>query len=502
MLSLDTSGRIPSFIDEFLSFFLTLVRVCQTLSDEEMNELIVILNTKLNLSCISKVPWLSNYLIIPGYLPIRAIYECLQDKQQIVSSIFPMDIASAIPSHILSQSRPCVSMDLCCSPGGKLVTLMDYSRSQPWQYRLAIGVDISRKRLQTCQSILHSYLASQFAMDESIHHILPRVLLFCADGTSFSASELGELVYDTHVDIEEIVSSNQTGRKRQNKSSRGRVRKKLKALQSSLLQQKSFSPSSAEESGESDPSDLRPEVIGEADVVLVDAQCTHDGSYRHMRYSSASAAWDDSKEDIDTPPCPSPSPTPPCGLSMSQVSKTVRHERNELQALQRGLILNGFDRLRRGGTMIYSTCSHEKAQNEEIVQWFLETSNQRNPNDGTKSATASLVPLPEWCARPQSPPTDFSSFHPLLPSILSSPDEELYSHLLELHHRSAAPSDGTRPNDLSLQSLSHDICRYFASLSSPQGRSSADLPETVSFGRWCGTSGLFMACIQKGSVQE
>jgi 16S rRNA C967 or C1407 C5-methylase (RsmB/RsmF family) len=472
-----------------------------------MNDIIMILNTKLNLSCINRVPWLSNYLIIPGYLPMRAIYECLQDHQQILSAIFPMDIASAIPSHILSQSCPQTSLDLCCSPGGKLVTLMDYARWHPWQYRLSIGVDISQKRLQTCQSILHSYLTSQYAIDENIIHSLPRVLLFCADGTSFSAAEFGQLVYDSHVDLDEIVSSSLTGRKRQNKSSRGRSRKKLKAVESSLQQKLSASSAPDDSWDESDQRrsserkrsgsrNLSSGVIGEADVVLVDAQCTHDGSYRHMRYSSATAAaWDDSKDDIDLGPPPTPLPH---GISMSQVSKTVRHETNELQALQRGLILNGFDQLRRGGTMIYSTCSHEKTQNEEIVQWLLDTIRKRRQRDedAEAPATVSLVSLADWCGRDQ-PAADPSSFHPLLPSILSSSDEELHSHLLELHHNSSPRPGTTSTSELSLQSLSHDVCRYFATLASPQGRPSADISETVYFGRWGGTSGLYMACIQK-----
>ena len=37
---------------------------------------------------------------------------------------------------------------------------------------------------------------------------------------------------------------------------------------------------------------------------------------------------------------------------------------DELAQLQRGLLANGFSLLRPGGTMVYSTCSNQQAQNE------------------------------------------------------------------------------------------------------------------------------------------
>jgi 16S rRNA C967 or C1407 C5-methylase (RsmB/RsmF family) len=51
-----------------------------------------------------------------------------------------------------------------------------------------------------------------------------------------------------------------------------------------------------------------------------------------------------------------------------------RDERLEkLQALQQALLLNGFRHLREGGTLVYSTCSASKKQNEDVVQWLLNT---------------------------------------------------------------------------------------------------------------------------------
>ena len=51
-----------------------------------------------------------------------------------------------------------------------------------------------------------------------------------------------------------------------------------------------------------------------------------------------------------------------------------RDERLEkLQALQQALLLNGFRHLREGGTLVYSTCSASKKQNEDVVEWLLNT---------------------------------------------------------------------------------------------------------------------------------
>jgi tRNA (cytosine49-C5)-methyltransferase len=47
-----------------------------------------------------------------------------------------------------------------------------------------------------------------------------------------------------------------------------------------------------------------------------------------------------------------------------------------MQHEQKGLIQQGFDLLKPGGTLVYSTCTQEPEENEEVVTWLLE----RNPN--------------------------------------------------------------------------------------------------------------------------
>lgn len=85
------------------------------------------------------------------------------------------------------------------------------------------------------------------------------------------------------------------------------------------------------------------------DRVLVDAECTHDGSLRHiLKYNVA--GWDGLEENF---------------LEPTRLAT--------LTALQRGLLLNGLRLLKPGGTLVYSTCSFSKAQNEDVVSWLLET---------------------------------------------------------------------------------------------------------------------------------
>lgn len=83
------------------------------------------------------------------------------------------------------------------------------------------------------------------------------------------------------------------------------------------------------------------------DKVLVDAECTHDGSIFHLI-----------KQDA---------------CNWNSLDKILEPERlHNLENLQRKLILNGFRLLKPGGILVYSTCSFFKSQNEDIVSWLIQ----------------------------------------------------------------------------------------------------------------------------------
>ncbi|KAI3635093.1 hypothetical protein MIR68_006659 [Amoeboaphelidium protococcarum] len=81
------------------------------------------------------------------------------------------------------------------------------------------------------------------------------------------------------------------------------------------------------------------------DKVLVDVPCTHDGSFSHVIKSFKNGTIMDTIVDDNA-------------LS-------------ELQRVQFGLLQNGFDLLKRGGTLVYSTCSLSPLQNEDICLQFV-----------------------------------------------------------------------------------------------------------------------------------
>ena len=87
---------------------------------------------------------------------------------------------------------------------------------------------------------------------------------------------------------------------------------------------------------------------GTASHVLVDAECTHDGSVKHvLKYERW--GWDTFQRRVLDP-----------------------ERLTSLAALQRRLIHQGFRLLAVGGMLVYSTCSLMQAQNEDVVAWLLE----------------------------------------------------------------------------------------------------------------------------------
>ncbi|XWS33872.1 hypothetical protein CRYUN_Cryun22dG0120200 [Craigia yunnanensis] len=84
------------------------------------------------------------------------------------------------------------------------------------------------------------------------------------------------------------------------------------------------------------------------DKVLVDAECTHDGSVRHIQKFEH---W---------------------GWRTLQHRVLYAVRTDSLTLLQLKLLRNGFRLLKVGGLLVYSTCSLTVAQNEDIVDQFLK----------------------------------------------------------------------------------------------------------------------------------
>lgn len=220
--------------------------------------------------------------------------------------LLPMDLSSGLAVSLLRLEPTDHVVDLCCAPGGKLILSSfiqsggiererDFTTNAPEEIGTVTGVDLSPHRLATCRSLLKKYQV-QCAR------------LFCADGTTFSE-----------------------GIKRFSRIKKVETGKGNEFHETTAFRKR--------------PTEL---IDAQYNKVLVDAQCTHDGSIKHIR-KHAENKW--------------------CGFDLSQFSEG---NLTKLHQLQLDLLENGFRLLKPGGTLIYSTCSLSPGQNEEIIAKFME----------------------------------------------------------------------------------------------------------------------------------
>lgn len=169
-------------------------------------------------------------------------------------------------------------LDLCCAPGAKLALvaeLLDMTGS-------VTGVDCSRPRIGACKQLVHKYKLIQPTEDPTTGKTEEgkgwRCRLFCADGRTFRVGPTEECVdaedVEVVLDSHEILARGPKGlhRKRKNKSARARERKRLRDIAGHGVEATS-------------------ELAQLYDKVLVDAECTHDGSTRHLQRLKTLEEW-------------------------------------------------------------------------------------------------------------------------------------------------------------------------------------------------------------------
>jgi 16S rRNA C967 or C1407 C5-methylase (RsmB/RsmF family) len=283
------------------------------------------------------------------------------------------------------------------------------------QYRVKIvGVDVNPTRMDKCKAIVQKYmfdtagsppLASSDHDDEDeddnnndqIH-----VQLYLADGTTLASSLssssssssssqalpeennhdddiIGKtqetiLVFDSKVTAKE--RKDRGDRRRRNKSARARQRKRLHQIAKTsewTRPEKYFATEDPLSLQKQQSNNNKEETQQEKfDFVLVDAECSTDGSFKHIRerikavyahHTHTHQEEEEAKEEDN--------------VRLTDPTRLI-----ELVALQRRLIHAGFRLLKPGGTLVYSTCSLSEDQNERIVSWLLE-----------KNADAYLIPI-------------------------------------------------------------------------------------------------------------
>jgi 16S rRNA C967 or C1407 C5-methylase (RsmB/RsmF family) len=253
-----------------------------------------------------EVEWLSPFMK-EKFFEIQANFSLHDDLLYKTRQIIGTDAASVAAVWALQIEPGMRCIDTCCAPGMKMSIIKDVLGDSG----TVIGLDVNEQRLDVCYNLFRN----------------------------FGYSELLKHVYKVKPDW------NVTNFDEFERFDKFRMRRKKGSRKFRLKKQKLETDS---ESGHS--FDLQ------FDRVLVDAQCTHDGSERHnQKHALENGFWQKhSKSD----------------KSRSQYDTDEKLE--ALISLQKRLILNGFRMLAPNGLMVYSTCSLQREQNQDVVEYLFD----------------------------------------------------------------------------------------------------------------------------------
>jgi 16S rRNA C967 or C1407 C5-methylase (RsmB/RsmF family) len=352
------------------------------------------------------VPWL------PGFWALAADARLKGEQAYEQGLLYGVDAASGFAACALGARPGERVLDLCCAPGAKLSLLADAMERRGE----LVGVDAAPARASTCAKLLQRYRVCRDptlrpawarrkrtradAVDIGATDGLEELgagagagwscTLVVADGVSFCDPWLGPSRVEWSSDADRIMFGEEDARvaaqsvaqppsqgggpaprKHANKGMRRAIAIAHERRRSAAAAAAAASPGGAARA---------------FDRVLVDAECTHDGSVRHVLKEVPGG------DTADTPGF--------LAADNVRFSPTCA----TLEQLQRGLLANGFALLRPGGVLVYSTCSLCPTQNERVVTWLLE-----------QQPRASLVDLAPLLVTDCPPPAVSST---LLPATL------------------------------------------------------------------------------------
>ncbi|KAL1217063.1 rRNA (cytosine-C(5))-methyltransferase NOP2C [Cardamine amara subsp. amara] len=280
---------------------------------------------------LEKLNWLAGFYSIPPHVQIS------RTKAYQQGMIYGIDAASGAAVSALAISPGDHVLDLCAAPGAKLCMMLDLLGDKG----TATGVDVARHRLAACRTMLLKYGLGE------------RSRLFLADGTTFSVPPTTTLPCESNVDDHEDTFKQWTSRRPYKER-----KQEAKARKNSVLPQNGQTELIFYGQG-SGVIGLKKKQLYRSldqndyaycgyDKVLVDAECTHDGSIKHIQ-KFEQWGWTTLER---------------------RVLDAERTDIN-LTSLQLNLLRNGFRLLKEAGTLVYSTCSLTHAQNEDVVDQFL-----------------------------------------------------------------------------------------------------------------------------------
>ncbi|CAN1226886.1 Oligopeptide transporter 7, partial [Linum perenne] len=299
---------------------------------------------------LERVGWLPGFYSLPPQIQIAS------SKAYKDGKIYGVDAASGAAVLALNVSVGDHVLDLCAAPGAKLCMILDLLGDSG----SVTGVDVASHRLAACRTLLQKY------------GIGDRCRLFVADGTKFSFMPAkggwDSLSCQSELERHDIFKEWTSRRpwKERKRAAKARKCSSSQVITESNPPELIFYGRNSGVIGLS-KSELyqtvsSSEVLsGGYDKVLVDAECTHDGSVRHVQ-KFEQWGWE----------------------TLNQ--RVLNAERtDDLTTLQLNLLRNGFRLLKTGGSLVYSTCSLTVSQNEEVIGRFLE----ENPSAVNESASTS-----------------------------------------------------------------------------------------------------------------
>ncbi|KEG11753.1 hypothetical protein DQ04_02311050 [Trypanosoma grayi] len=316
-----------------------------------------------SVTSVQAVEWLPHpyYYAIPRGVAVNraTVYQS--------GAVSAMDAASVAAVVALRPCKGELVWDVCCSPGMKLSLMADAIGDSG----VAVGTDISLDRLFTTRSVLKK-------------HRTGNVCLFATDGTSFSLRRAASALDSGALPLKNAGNGLTVWEERQLKRSRKRRRPSVADTEGATTTTTTaeidecnelknvtvvFAPENARQRigkrGE-----INDEVL-EFDRVLVDAECSHDGSLAHMYLSDATRkpfATDGAMPAVISG-IDNAHRMQRLHLAPQKSNQQLQSEKDlsPLLLLQLSLLQNGYEQLKPGGTLVYCTCSFTYQQNEFIV---------------------------------------------------------------------------------------------------------------------------------------
>lgn len=320
-------------------------------------------------------------------------------------SIVSMDASSYVALLALCPKKNDKVLDVCCAPGMKLISICDLLSAKDGG--VVVGIDASLDRALVCRSLLSQHVSSSFAnAEKSTWSFFGHCRLYLGDGTTFSAStaqgqiEEGLRNESTNpaktarhqkYQLQKIKKQQdhhhkESGSRRQRDEEQEQTQEKEICNNSTCLWESEGCPVlwSSSTDYEDDDDKKTDENIFKFDRVLVDAECTHDGSVAHMDKFQQANFGDKSPNLFGTKTTDNGDGHQNDDDDDGEINicNQLSAKLEKLYHLQFSLLMNGYENCKEnGGVIIYSTCSMSPKQNEEIVKRFLEHVNNNNNSE-------------------------------------------------------------------------------------------------------------------------